>query len=47
MIITSNRDTAEWLATTFIAADKACAPTSVLCKVLEVSRTGYYASEER
>jgi len=32
---------------TFIAAEKACAPIAVLCKVLEVSRSGYYAWEER
>ena len=32
---------------TFIAAEKARAPVSVLCNVLEVSRSGYYAWEER
>jgi len=32
---------------TFISAEKAWAPVSVLCKVLEVSRSGFYAWEER
>lgn len=32
---------------TFISAEKAWAPISVLCKVLEVSRSGFYAWEER
>ena len=31
----------------FIAAEKAWAPVSVLCKMLEVSRSGFYASQER
>jgi putative transposase len=31
----------------FIAAEKAWAPVAVLCKVLEVSRSGFYAWEER
>ncbi len=31
----------------FIAAEKAWAPVVVLCKVLEVSRSGFYAWEER
>ena len=32
---------------TFIAAQKAWAPVAVLCKVLEVSRSGFYAWDER
>lgn len=32
---------------TFISAEKAWAPLVALCKVLEVSRSGYYAWEER
>ncbi len=32
---------------TFISAEKASAPIYVLCKVLEVSRSGFYAWEER
>ena len=31
----------------FIAAEKAWAPISVLCKVLDVSRSGFYAWDER
>jgi transposase InsO family protein len=31
----------------FIAAEKALAPVAVLCKVLDVSRSGFYAWEER
>jgi putative transposase len=31
----------------FISAEKASAPVSVLCKVLNVSRSGFYAWEER
>jgi transposase InsO family protein len=31
----------------FIAAEKAWAPVAVLCKILAVSRSGYYAWEER
>lgn len=31
----------------FVAAEKAWAPVSVLCKLLDVSRSGYYAWEER
>jgi putative transposase len=31
----------------FIAAEKAWAPVSVLCKILDVSRSGFYASQER
>ena len=31
----------------FVAAEKAWAPVSVLCKVLDVSRSGFYAWEER
>jgi putative transposase len=31
----------------FIAVEKASAPVSALCKVLEVSRSGYYAWERR
>jgi transposase InsO family protein len=31
----------------FIAAEKAWAPVAVLCKVLEVSRSGFYAWDER
>jgi putative transposase len=31
----------------FIAAEKACAQVALLCKVLGVSRSGYYAWEER
>lgn len=31
----------------FIAAEKACAPVALLCRVLEVSRSGFYAWEAR
>jgi transposase InsO family protein len=31
----------------FIRAEKACYPLTVLCRVLEVSRSGYYAFEKR
>jgi putative transposase len=31
----------------FIAAEKASAPVAVLCKVLDVTRSGFYAWEER
>jgi transposase InsO family protein len=31
----------------FIAAEKAWAPVSVLCRMLDVSRSGFYASQER
>ena len=31
----------------FIAAEKAWAPIALLCKVLDVSRSGFYASEKR
>ena len=31
----------------FVAAEKAWAPVSVLCRLLNVSRSGFYASQER
>jgi putative transposase len=31
----------------FVAAEKAWAPVSVLCRMLDVSRSGFYASQER
>jgi transposase InsO family protein len=31
----------------FVAAEKAWAPVAVLCRILEVSRSGYYSWEER
>ena len=31
----------------FVSTEKAWAPVSVLCKVLDVSRSGFYAWQER